>query len=110
VFVIAFRRGAPITIDNAHFKGVGEFEGHSAAYSQFVCAAVAQVARQASGALAGLAVSMLLLPLPSCGFIALRLVLIAAMLPVFCRWIVRARPRGVALDPAAFVQGLPNTA
>ncbi len=118
-------------IDNVHFAGVGSFEDRSDSFGPFVLACVEQVAARAPGAAArlgsaplaywaqllfvGAALSLLALvvvalPVNISGMIWLKLLLVAAMLPVFLIFVVRSRPRRIALDVEAFRAALPKPA
>ena len=129
VFVVTFRNGQNLKIDNGHFDSIGNFEDRSQAYCAFVRAAIEKIARDAPHAHASigerpwtyylelamvaalfalLAVIIVLLPVDlSGGLYITRFALIILMLPMFFVWVARARPRGVKLDPAAFADGLP---
>ncbi len=122
VFELRTRHGRPITIDNAHFVSVGNFEDRSASYTPFVRAALDRLAavkpemRALIGetpkryfffllvALLGLgaaAYALIAFPtpldaMPFAGLVKLGIILL--MLPVFWRWVIKAVPRGVALN------------
>jgi len=123
------RNGATWIIDNAHFKGVGEFEDRSAAFSPFAMACIERIAAAAPAARAALgsdpmaywtqlafvaamvtllAVVIILLPTPFGALIWIKLALIAAMLPAMARFVIRSWPRTVPLDPEAFRAALPQ--
>lgn len=111
-----------IQIDNAHCLGDGQFEDRSASYTPFVRAALARVAAENPKAralmgetqkryffllllsligLCGLAFALIAAPtpfdtLPLATPVKLGIVLL--MLPLFWLWVLRAMPRGVALD------------
>jgi hypothetical protein len=122
VFELQPKHQRRIIIDNAHYAGEGVFEDRSASYAPFVRSALTALAeanpkaRALMGetpkryffllitALLGLgalafvlaAVRTPLDALPYAGMIKLGIILL--MLPVFWVWVVRAMPRGVALD------------
>lgn len=123
------RRSGTWTIDNAHFKGIGEFEDRSASFNPFVMACVEKVAAAAPGATARLgsdplaywaqlgfvaamfallAVVVVALPTEFSGPTWAKLGIIVAMLPVGLLFVVRSWPRRVALDPEAFREALPR--
>jgi hypothetical protein len=123
--------GGAWAIDNVHFAGVGSFGDRSDSFGPFVLACVEHVATQAPGARARLgsaplaywaqllfvaaaftllAVVVIALPVTFSGMIWLKLLLVAAMLPVFLVFVVRSRPRRVALDVEAFRAALPKGA
>lgn len=131
VLEIASRQGPRLLIDNAHLRGVGDFEDRSEAFSRFALACIARIeaaaptARgwlgagwsaylaQAAFAGAGLllaAIALLALPSAVGGTVLLKLALIGAMLPLAAVWLVRSRPRSAPLYPAAFLAGLPEGA
>lgn len=111
-----------LILDNAHFVSQGVYEDRSESYTQFVRAALDQIARHNPraraligetqkryffmllGALVGvgaLAIALTALPTPldALPFAAwVKLVLILVLLPVFLHWVLRAMPRGVPLD------------
>lgn len=110
--------GGRIEFDNGHYVSVGEFENRSAAFSAFVGAALDEVAARSPKArlylgstplnytllagpallaFAGLAWVLWALPV-SGGLVAVRLVLLAAMLPVSLLWAVRAWPRRATFE------------
>jgi hypothetical protein len=118
-------------IDNGHYAGVGDFQDRSDSFGLFVLACVERVAAHAPGAVArlgsaplaywaqllfvGAAFSLLALvvvafPVNFSGLIWLKLLLVAAMLPVFLAFVVRSRPRRIALDIEAFRAALPKAA
>lgn len=128
VFELTTRKGATLVIDNAHFRSVGHFEDRSASFTPFALACVDRVAALAPdararigagplnyygqlafalGMMALLAFVLFTLPTPSGGLLAVKLALVAAMLPVAAAWAVRSRPRTVALTPDALREGLP---
>jgi hypothetical protein len=101
-----------IVLDNAHYEAPRTYEDRSAAYTQFVRAALARLAIEnpKAQALIGetpkryffllitalLALGALAFALPYSGLIKFGAILL--MLPVFWRWVLKAMPRGVALD------------
>lgn len=116
------------TIDNQHFAGIGNFEDRSDRFTPFVLACIERIAALAPQATARigsstaaywsqlifvsamfvlLATVILLMPGSLSWLILVKLGLIVAMLPVLIRWIGRARPRRVDLDPEAFRAELP---
>lgn len=122
------RGGERWTIDNQHFAGIGDFEDRSDRFSPFVLACIERIAALAPQATARIGSSsaaywsqlifvsamfallvmvILLLPGSLSWLILVKLGLILAMLPVLIRWIGRARPRRVSLDPEAFRAELP---
>jgi hypothetical protein len=133
VFVLHFRNGRKIDIDNAHFAGIGNFEDRSETYVPFVRAALARIralapearARAGSATMSYvlnlgfvvlsfglLAFVLFTLPTPldylsGSSFIKLGIVII--LVPVLFRWVVKARPRGIRLD-ALPKDALPNIA
>jgi hypothetical protein len=122
------RSGDRWTIDNQHFAGIGNFEDRSDRFTPFVLACIERIAALAPQATArigssaaaywiqlifvsavfALLVAVILLAPGSLSWLILvKLGLIVAMLPVLIRWIGRARPRRVSLDPEAFRPNLP---
>jgi hypothetical protein len=121
-FEAQFKNGQKVLIDNGHYLGPGRFEERSAAYTAFMRALLAKLGaanpklRALIGetqkryfflmlaALVGLgALAFVIIavptPLDALPYAAMvKLGLILAMLPVFWRWVMRAMPRGVALD------------
>lgn len=116
------------TIDNQHFAGIGNFEDRSDRFTPFVLACIERIAALAPQATARIGSStaaywsqlvfvtamfvllvtvILLMPGSLSWLILVKLGLIVAMLPVLIRWIGRARPRRVSLDPEAFRADLP---
>jgi hypothetical protein len=111
-----------IVIDNAHFIERGSYKERSDTYTPFVRAALARLAAENPKARALIGETpkryffLLLLALIALGALAFALAtvrtpidglayaglikfgLIALMLPVFWRWVIRAVPRGVPLD------------
>lgn len=131
VFELTTRKGAKLLIDNAHFRKVGNFEDRSPTFIPFVLATLDRViayapdARASVGAspasyfgqlafvltmMAFLAAVLILLPTPLGWLIILKLLLIAAMLPVAINWAVKSRPRRTELTPGAMLPGLPRLA
>jgi hypothetical protein len=129
VFALTTRKGATLVIDNAHFKSVGDFEDRSSSFVPFVLACIERVAALAPDArgrigagplnyygqlgfalamMALLALVLFTLPTPSGGLVAVKLFLVAAMLPVAAAWAVRSKPRTVSLKPECFLPGLPE--
>lgn len=121
-------RSATWTIDNVHFKGVGNFEDRSEAFSAFVLACVEKVQDQAPDAVGRLgaaplaywaqvlfvgamfsllALVVISFPVNYSGLIWVKLGLIAIMLPVLFSFVVRSWPRRAPLDPEAFKAALP---
>lgn len=121
VFEIRPKHGPRVLIDNAHFLARGVYEDRSAAYTPFVKAALAQLARanprvrvllaetqkryfflMLTGLLSFCAVAVALLaptPLDSWAYAGLlKLAIILVMLPAFAFGVLRALPRGVPLD------------
>lgn len=121
-FELQPRDGAKIELDNAHFLSRGNFEERSDTYAPFVHAALERVAAEnpkaraligetprryfflmlgsllALGALA-FALVTVRSPLDALPFADLaKFGVILLMLPVFGIWVMRAMPRGVALD------------
>jgi hypothetical protein len=116
-------------IDNVHYVGVGNFEDRSDTFGPLVLACVERVAAAAPGATARLgsaplaywaqllfvaaafsllAFVVIALPTAFSGMIWLKLLLIVAMLPVLATFVVKSRPRRIALDPEAFRAALPK--
>lgn len=129
LFELRTRQGRRLTIDNIHFRGIGQFESRSAAFSAFVQAALERIASQAPQAsaslgaaagayglqlaamiagLAALTLALVLLPTPLGPLLLVKLAIIAVMIPLGLRWAVRARPRPVPLDPEAMGRMLPG--
>jgi hypothetical protein len=122
VFELQPRHKRKIVIDNAHYAGPGVFKDRSDTYTPFVRAAVAQLAEENPNAraligetpkryfflllvaLLGLGVAAFALiafptPLDALPFAAMaKFAIILVMLPIFWRWVIKAMPRGVALD------------
>jgi hypothetical protein len=122
VFELQPKHKRKIEIDNGHFLGGGKYEERSASYTVFVRAALARLAEanpktQALigetpkryfflliGSLLGLGALLYLLvavhtPLDALPFANLvKLGVILLMLPIFWGWVLKAMPRGVALD------------
>lgn len=122
VFALNFWGQPRLVIDNAYFEGIGDFRDRSAAYVPFVREALAKIAVTAPqakvhagyntasyvfnvlivvAAFLGLALVVFLLPLPLDAWPAIafvKLPIIAALLPLFFRWLRRARPRDVAIS------------
>lgn len=118
-------------IDNVHFAGVGNFEDRTATFAPFVLACVERVAALAPGATARLgsapladwaqlafvaaafallALAVIALPVSFSGMVWVKLLLVAAMMPVLLNFVVRSRPRRIALDVEAFRDALPKAA
>lgn len=117
---LKFRANGKMTIDNAHFAGVGNFEDRSAAYTPFVRAALAKVAQKAPDArcslgaapvgywlamifvwavFAALAAVMLAIPIDGIPGVAwVKLGIIAFFIPSLAAWMVKARPRGAKIS------------
>jgi hypothetical protein len=132
VFELQRRDGGKFELDNAHYRGAGDFEERSEAYVVFVRAALARIAAEnpKARALIGetpkryfflLLTSLVVLGGAAFALIAVRtplddlpyanvvkLALILLMLPVFGRWVLGAMPRGVPLD-AIPARALPLT-
>lgn len=123
--------GGAWVIDNVHFAGVGNFEDRSGTFGPFVLACVDHIAAQAPGATARLgsaplaywaqlvfvaaafstlAFVIIALPVSFSGMIWVKLALVAAMMPVLFAFVVRSRPRRIALDVEAFREALPKAA
>lgn len=122
MFELQPRSKAKIVIDNAHYLGARQFEDRSASYTPFVRAALARIAVENPKAralmgetqkryfflllfallgLCALAFALIAFPtplddLPNATLVKLGLILL--MLPLFWLWVLRAMPRGVALD------------
>lgn len=121
-FEAQFKNGQKAFIDNGHYVGPGRFEDRSEAYTPFVRALLSRLGAANPklraligetqkryfflmlGSLIALCVLAYVLiavrtPLDALPFAnGIKLVLVLAMLPVFWRLVVRALPRGVALD------------
>ncbi len=131
VFELTTRKGSRLVIDNAHFKSVGNFEDRSPKFIPFVLACLDRVVAQAPdarasvgagplsyfgqmafmlGMMAVLAAVLLLLPTPLGGVIIVKMLLVAAMLPVAAVWAVRSRPRKTPLSLGGMLPGLPKLA
>ncbi|MDQ0465806.1 hypothetical protein QO010_003598 [Caulobacter ginsengisoli] len=121
--------GRSLTIDNGHYRGVGDFEDRRASFTPFAHACIAAVAREAPKArasvgatplvygvqlllalamLALLALVLIALPTPLGPLIWIKLVLLAAAIPVFLLWTVKSRPRRRRLDVLSLSAGLPS--
>ncbi len=122
VFELQPKHERKIEIDNAHYLSPGNFEDASAEYTPFVRAAVAKLAQVNPraraligetpkryfflliGALLGLsllAFGLIAFPTPLDGLPYASLIkfgIIMLMLPIFWLWVIRAVPKGVALD------------
>lgn len=122
VFELQPRHNRKIEIDNGHFIGAGAYEDRSSTYTPFVRAALARIAQAnpKTQALIGETPKryflLLLLALIGLGALAFALVavrtpfdgapyanlvklaIVLLMLPIFWGWVIRAMPRGVALD------------
>lgn len=122
VFELQPRHNRKIEIDNSHFIGAGAYEDRSSTYTPFVRAALARIAQAnpKTQALIGETPKryflLLLLALIGLGALAFALVavrtpfdgapyanlvklaIVLLMLPIFWGWVIRAMPRGVALD------------
>lgn len=132
IFELQPRHARKIVIDNAHYISPGNFEDRSVSYTPFVRAALNALAaanpkaRALIGetpkryffllltALLGLGALAFVLvavptPLDALPFSAIvKFAIVILMLPVFWRWVIRAVPRGVALD-AVPERALPPT-
>jgi hypothetical protein len=132
VFELQPKHQRRIEIDNAHFISGGAYEDRSESYTAFVRAALARLTienpktRALMGdtpkryffllltSLIGLAALAIVLttvrtPLDTLPFANLvKFAVILLMLPVFWRWVLRAMPRGVALN-AVPAEALPPT-
>lgn len=129
VFELTTRKGSKLLFDNAHLKGVGDFEDRSSSFSPFVMACLGRVIAHAPDAkasvgaspasyfgqllFAGSALALLIfvliaLPTPLGWLIIAKLLLIVVMLPVAVTWAIRSRPRIVPLAPGALQPGLPK--
>jgi hypothetical protein len=122
VFELQPKHQRKVVLDNAHFVARGEYEERSAEYTRFVRAATRQLAAENPKARALMGETpkryffLLLLALIGFGALALALAVvrtplddlayanlvkfgvIALMLPVFWRWVIKAMPRGAPLD------------
>lgn len=122
VFELQPKHQRKIVLDNAHYLAPGAYEERSATYAPFVRAVAARLATTnpsaqaligetpkryffllvtALLALGGLAFVLVAVPtpldtLPYGNLIKFGAILL--MLPVFWRWVLKAMPRGVALD------------
>lgn len=131
VLEIVSRQSPRLLIDNAHLRGVGDFEDRSDAFTPFALACIAKIAEAAptargwlgvswgsyiaqagfaGGALVLAAIVLLALPTVLGGTVLLKLALIGAALPLAAVWLVRSRPRRAPLYPAAFLPALPDGA
>ncbi|MDB5471002.1 MAG: hypothetical protein JWR84_2562 [Caulobacter sp.] len=131
VFELTTRKGARLLIDNAHFKGVGDFEDRSPTFIPFVLASLDRIVAQAPDARASVGASpagyfgqlafmvamlvllifvLVALPTPLGWLVLVKLLLIAVMLPTAAVWAIRSRPRAVPLTLGAFLPGLPKLA
>lgn len=121
--------GRTVTIDSAHFRGVGDFEDRRASFVPFAHACIEAVALAAPGAkasvgatplayglqlafalsmLALLALVLIALPIPLGPLILVKLALLAAAAPVFLMWTLKSRPRRRTLDVLSLSAGLPS--
>jgi len=122
VFELQPRHRRKIVIDNTHYAGPGNFKDRSDTYTPFVRAALARLAEENPSAraligetpkryfflllaalvgLGALAYALIAFPTPldALPFAALaKFAVILLMLPIFWRWVIKAMPRGVALD------------
>lgn len=118
--VLKFRNGLSWTIDNVHFKGIGDFEDRSAAYTPFVREVIAHIRAKAPQARARVGstpiaywisvisltlmfsvLAMLLIAVPIVefpGVVWVKLLIIAFFLPTLFLWAKRAFPRSASLD------------
>lgn len=115
ILTVATSRGS-ITVNNAHFAGIGYFENRSAAYSLFVRAALERIAALSPQAqvylgstllsfvaqigllgiaLIGLTTVLIVLPLPTGAPISMiaNFFIVVASLPLVWRWARKNRPR-----------------
>jgi hypothetical protein len=114
LFDIVFADGAHWQVDNMHFLGFASFENRAAGYTAFVRSALEHVRAAApnAGIFAGgspgcyyaqaalgvvtlvlLAMLLVMLPIGGSWTVLVRLGLVAAMIPLFVRWMRRNRPR-----------------
>lgn len=121
--------GRSLTIDSAHFRGVGDFEDRRASFTPFAHACIEAIAaanpkaRASVGAtplayaaqllfalamLALLALVLIALPIPLGPLVWLKLALLAAVAPVALLWTVKSRPRRSRLDVLSLSAGLPS--
>lgn len=122
VFELQPRHGRKIRVDNAHFIARRSYEDRSASYAPFVRAALERIAAENPKARALLGETqkryffLLLAALVCLGAAAYALIatrtpldalpyaqavkfaIVAAMLPAFWLWVIRAMPRGVPLE------------
>lgn len=121
-FEAQFKNGQKVAIDNGHYLGPGRFEERSESYAPFVRELVTRLheANPKLRALIGETQKryffLMLASLIGLGLLAwvlvaaptpldavpgsgiIKFLIIVAMLPVFFRYVLRALPRGVALD------------
>lgn len=121
--------GRSLTIDNGHYRGLGDFEDRRASFTPFAHACIEAVARAAPNArasvgatplaygvqllfalaiLALLALVLLALPTPLGPLVLVKLALLAAAMPVFFLWTFKSRPRRRDLDVLSLSAGLPS--
>lgn len=126
---IQTRQGRHLFIDNAHFRGVGDFEDRSLPFKAFALACIQRIAVQAPDARGWIGASpgtyaaqlvfmvammllllfmLIALPTPLGAIMILKLVLIVVSLPVAVLWAIRARPRPAAMTEGGFEGGLPK--
>lgn len=122
VFELQPRHKRKIVIDNAHYVGPRDYKDRSDTFTPFVRAAAARLAEESPStrvligetpkryffllltalvALCALAFVLVAVrtPLDALPYAALiKFAIVALMLPVFWRWVIRAMPRGVPLD------------
>lgn len=131
VFELTTRKGSRLLIDNGHFRAIGDFEDRSASFIPFVLAcldrviahapdAKASVGESPGGYMAQLAFAgsmlalmtyvLIVLPTPLGWLIIVKLLLIAAMIPLAIRWAIRSRPRKAPLTVGGLQPGLPGLA
>ena len=131
IFELTTRKGSKLLIDNGHFKKVGDFEDRSATFIPFVLAIVDRVIAHAPDAKASIGASpasyfgqlgfmlsmmallawvLIMLPTPLGWLVILKLLLIAAMLPIAWNWAVKSRPRRTELSLGAMLPALTKLA
>jgi hypothetical protein len=129
VLALTASGGRSLTIDSAHFRGVGDFEDRRASFTPFARACIEAVAREAPNArasvgatplaygaqllfvlamLALLGLVLIALPTPLGPLIVVKLALLALAMPFFFLWTVKSRPRRRKLDVLSLSAGLPS--
>ncbi len=128
VLELGTRQGRRLLIDNGHFRGVGDFEDRSPAFTAFVLACLVQIAAQAPeakgwlgpspgaylsqlaalGAMLVLLGTALLLPISQGLPALLKLLLFSVCFAAAMIWAIRSRPRPTSLTAEGFFSALPK--